>query len=135
MNVIEEIKRLNFPSEKYVVFGGAALAARGLRETFDIDIVASDDLLAKCGAEGWKEHPRLKSGEKNGFHKGIIEIYPNVGGNFEANFADLRKNAEMIDGIPFCGLNDVIRIKRAYGRAKDLKDIELIENYLSNSKK
>ena len=58
MDVIEELKKLNFPSEKYVVFGGAALAARGLRETFDIDIVASDDLLAKCGAEGWKEHPR-----------------------------------------------------------------------------
>ncbi len=64
--------------------------------------------------------------------KGIVEIYLDINeGNFNPTFAELRSRAEIINGIPFCSLEDVRRFKIEYNREKDIKDIELIENYLS----
>jgi hypothetical protein len=53
MNLFDEIKKLNFPNDKYVVVGGAAMAARGIKETGDIDIVVMPDLFDRCKLEGW----------------------------------------------------------------------------------
>ncbi len=131
MDIFTQIKRLNFPLDQYVVFGGAAIAARGIRETNDADILVTKELLDKCAQDGqWKIHPRLDPNEPAGLDNGIIEIYPTIGGGFSTNFKELRANADMIDGIPFCSLEDVIRIKEVYGREKDLKDVELIRRYL-----
>lgn len=131
MDIFTQIKRLNFPSDQYVVFGGAAIAARGIRETNDADILVTKELLDKCSQDGqWKVHPRLNPNEPAGLDNGIIEIYPTIGGGFPTNFKKLRANADMIDSIPFCSLEDVIRIKEAYGREKDLKDIDLIRQHL-----
>ena len=46
------------------------------------------------------------------------------------NTLDVIRNSEIIDGVPFMSLNDLMELKRAMGREKDLKDIELIIEYL-----
>lgn len=133
MNIFTEIKKLNFLSDQYVVFGGAAMAARGIRETNDADILVTSGLLDKCSQEKqWKAHPRLDPSEPSGLDNGNIEIYPTIGGGFLTDFKKLRNNAEVINGIPFCSLEDVMRIKQIYGREKDLMDIELINRHLVN---
>jgi hypothetical protein len=48
MDVFREIKKLGFPPERYVVFGGGAIAARGIRETHDVDILVALELLEEC---------------------------------------------------------------------------------------
>lgn len=40
------------------------------------------------------------------------------------------RNAEIIEGVPFIRLSELIKFKMALGRDKDKKDIELIEQYL-----
>ena len=132
--MFSEIEKLNLPLQKYVVFGGAALQARGIRETADIDIVATADVLEKCKSEGWEDHPRINQNNTLGLHKGIVELYPDVGRGLNLDFEYLRKNTEIINGIPFCNLEDIIQVKRAYGREKDLQDIELIRKYIGSRK-
>lgn len=129
MNLFDEIKKLNFSIGEYVVVGGAAMMAHGLKETSDIDIVVIPDLFERCKQRGWEGHVR-PNGEP-GLAKNIYEIYLDVNcGNFNPTFSELNDRAEHIEGIPFCNLKDVLRFKREYNREKDRKDIELIERYL-----
>jgi hypothetical protein len=46
----------------------------------------------------------------------------------------LIRNAEIIDGVPFIKLDELIKFKKALGRDKDKKDVELIEQYLIKTK-
>lgn len=135
MNIFSEVKKYNFPPDEYVVIGGAALAARKLKETNDIDIVASSKLLNEYREKaGWHFHPRIIPTEEPGVanDEGTIELYPTVGGIAEMTFERLRKNAEIIEGIPFASLQDVILIKQVYAREKDLVDVEKIKTYLAS---
>jgi len=131
MDLFSEIKKLNFSSNKYIVVGGAAMAARNIKETCDIDIVVTPDLFEHCKQEGWQEHLRPNGGP--GLKKGMIEVYLDVNsGNFNPSFEELRNRAQIIDEIPFCSLEDVRRFKKEYNRDKDIKDINLIDNYLQS---
>ncbi|MDB5225540.1 MAG: hypothetical protein JWL87_492 [Candidatus Adlerbacteria bacterium] len=135
MDIFSEIKKHNFPVDEYVVIGGAALAARGLKETNDIDIVVSPKLLDEYrNKEGWHHHPRIIPTEEAGVanDEGTIELYPNVGGIAEMTFERLKKNSELIDGVPFAGLRDVKLVKEVYAREKDLIDVAKIEAYLAS---
>lgn len=38
----------------------------------------------------------------------------------------------MIQGIQLASLNDVLLFKKGYGREKDMRDVELIEQYLNH---
>lgn len=132
MDIIAEAKKLNFPPDKYVVFAGAALAARGLKETHDLDIIVAHDLLGSLkGKDGWEDHPRIDLDEPWGLHRGDVELYPTVGAGVKLTFEELRARAELIDDVPVCSLMDLITIKQAYGREKDLVDIERIKAHLA----
>jgi hypothetical protein len=129
VDIFTTIKALNFQPADYVVMGGAALAARGLKETNDIDIVVSGRLLTECQARPeWHHHPRLIATEPAGLSNGEVELYPTIGG-VHISFEELRKNAEIIDGIPFASLEDMITIKQTYAREKDLEDVDRIRAY------
>lgn len=133
MNLAAEIKKLNFPTDKYILVSGGALGIRGIRETGDIDLVVSPDLFEQCKEAGWQVYPRPNPKDEPGLEKGSVQIFLDVnarGGKFHPTFAELKANQEIIDGIPVCNLQDVIRFKEEYGREKDLKDIELISEYL-----
>jgi hypothetical protein len=129
IDVFSETKKLNFPADQYVVFAGAALAARGIKETSDLDIIVTPELLEKCRNEGWVMHPRIDPNDFPALEKGVAEIYTTIGGGVTLTFKELQDRAEVIDGIPFCSLEDVIHIKKIFGREKDFKDIALIEEY------
>ncbi len=131
MDLFGEIKKLHFPINKYVVVGGAAMATRHIKETYDIDIVVTPDLFDYCKQEGWQEH--LRPNGEPGLQKGITEIYLDVNsGNFNPSFEELRNRAQIIDEIPFCSLDDVRRFKKEYNRDKDIEDINLIDSYLQS---
>jgi hypothetical protein len=50
--------------------------------------------------------------------------------NYNPDINMLIKNAEIINGLAFTRLTDVIDFKRALGRPKDLVDIDLIRKRL-----
>ena len=48
----------------------------------------------------------------------------------EWNIQKLIAEAEMIKGLPFVKLAEVVKCKKILGRKKDLEDIVIIENFL-----
>ena len=109
------------------------MAVRGLKETKDIDLFLSKDFIEKLRTDNsWKYHPRIIPTEEAGLanNDGTIELYPTIGG-IHLNFEDMKTREEIIDGIPFADLHDILTIKETYKREKDLKDIELIKRFLS----
>jgi hypothetical protein len=140
MDIIKEIKKLDFPADKYVIVGSGPMAVRGLKEAHDIDIVVEPDLFEKCKADGWKEMPWTY--EKIGqiyLKRDDIELYLDVNcGDFNPTTEELIKRADVIEGIPFITLEDMLKFKRAYNKAynreKHRKDIGITEIYLRKQK-
>ncbi len=138
MNVLEKIKKLNFPSGQFIVVGGAVLAAHGIRGTEDLDLLVSPELFEKCKQEGWELNLWTKMGKKgkDWLKKDGVELYTElimVGESILAK--DLTENdIETIEGIPFLSLARLIEFKKEYlslyNRPKDIKDLTLIEAYL-----
>ena len=129
-DVISEVKKYHLPLGKYSVVGGAALAVRGIRGYDDIDLIVTSDLYEQLKNDGWEEKEKFP---------GYFHLYKD---NAEAaqnflhiagctlNPEEVIKDSDIIEGIPFMSLDDLVRLKLALGRAKDLKDIELIKSYL-----
>lgn len=135
MNVIEEIKKLNLPKDSYVVIGGSSLAVRGIRETADIDLVVSKDLLEEYKQkEEWHIHPRLDTTKEPGLTNGLVEMYPDIGYGIDDTFEEMRNRVDIINGIPVASLEDILKIKETYKREKDLRDIELIRKYIEQNR-
>ncbi len=156
MNIANIIKNLSFPESEYILIGGAALAMRGIKETKDIDILVSKNLMEKLKKENqnikdeykyWQHHPRIIANEEAGLiHKNesikseeenehaddysVVELYPSIACD-TVLFSELKNNQEMIDDIPVAHVADIIKIKEFYNREKDQKDIELIKKYLA----
>ncbi len=135
MDILKEIRKLDFPAEKYVVVGSGPLAVRGLKEARDIDIVVMEDLFERCISDGWDVLPWTYP-EKIGhsyLKRGIVELYLDVNcGDMNPTAAELIGRAELIDDVPFITVADMIQFKRAYlhNNPKHEKDILVAEQYL-----
>jgi hypothetical protein len=129
--VIAEIRSLRLPPTDYVVVGGAALAARNLRDTADIDLVVTSRLFAQLIASGWSSKSRPNGAP--GLRKGYFEAYLDVNtDDFKRGTDWLIAHAEFVQGIPLVDLHTLLAWKRTYGRQKDLNDVLLLENLLKN---
>lgn len=130
MKIFEAVRELSFPEGKYIVVGSGILAAKGIRETNDLDIIVTPDLFEKLKSEGWEIHPWTKASipGKEWLKKDNVEIYVQLSrktGGISAQ--ELLENAEIIENIPFITLEQLIDFKREYGRPKDFDDIKMIE--------
>ena len=131
-DLFEKVKKIKLPLGKYVIFGSGPMCVRDLRKCRDMDIVVTKDFF-----EQLKKNKRfkLKKFEDGLKYLGIddIEIYQDwpVG---DFNIKELIDEAEIINGLPFVKLEAVLKWKRIKRRNKDLKDIELIKNYLTKQK-
>ncbi len=134
--VAGKIKKLDLPLGTYALFGSVPMAAHGIRECRDIDVVASPELYNRLKTmRGWKEKA-LPDGTKS-LVKDNVEIYPEWKWcrEYQPDTQRLIDEAEIIDGIPVVKLEEVLMWKRASGREKDLKDIGLIERYLESTRR
>lgn len=132
--IIQKIRELNFPIGKYIVLGGSSLAVRNIRDTKDLDILLLPELFNKLSREGWDfdvEYERKWN--KKRLKKEDIELYPYLYLERQERFLDVQElinSADMIDGIPFQPLKNLIMCKLESRREKDLNDVKLIEEYL-----
>lgn len=135
---IRKVKALNLPSGEYVVFGGGPFVVHGIRETRDIDLFVTSRLYEALRAKGWKEEDwDLIEGQF--LSHGICQADDTWNyGTYNPTPEELIERADMIDGVPFAPLVDVLRWKeefwKAFGRPKDLADIELIRGYMESLK-
>ena len=136
MDVVLEVKKLNFPPGEFVVVGSGIMSVLGLKEAKDIDIVVSEELFKQCkDSEEW-EVVSWTYPDKTGsvyLQQGLVEVYLDVNcGNFNPATEELIGGSKLVQGVPFITLETLLKFKREYNRPKDRKDIEIIENYLMN---
>ena len=126
----DAIKALNLPLGQYAIASSGALGIRNLRIINDIDIIVTQELWDTLA----KQHGITT---ENGFNRivfpdGIVEAISNSSLYQDENAPSITtriENADIIDGLPFETLKDVIHFKQKMGREKDLSDILLIKSY------
>lgn len=127
---MKELKKLNLPSDQFAVMSSGVLAVRGLREARDLDLVVTRNLWSMLSSK----YPIEK--HDKGYFISLDKNIEAVGGRLESQEKDfiqmegqIRK-ADIIDGVRYVRLGDVIKFKKRLGRKKDYKDIEHINEYL-----
>ena len=132
MQIFEELQKLDLPRDQFMVLGSGILAALGIRDAGDIDLLITPDLFDQLRQSGWKyEVIEIEGRPREKISKGIAEAFSDFwwnGGNLKTE--DGIAMAEQIDGISFLPLKVLLDVKKAMGREKDLRDIVLIEEYL-----
>lgn len=133
--IFEELTTLNLPAEHFVVVGSGILAALGIRDFNDIDILATPELFEKLKQSGWKyEIWNIDGCEREKVSRGQVEVYKDFrwqDGSMTP--AEALANTEHIQGFNFLPLSKLLEIKKSMGREKDKEDIVLIEHYLQSS--
>lgn len=128
--LLAELDQLNLPTDQYIITSSGSLAARGIREAHDLDIVPSDTLWEKLKSR----YPVRRINFKT-INIGNIQILGP--GSYFRNSAIATpqqqiETADIIDGYKYLNLALLRKFKEALGRDKDLKDVELIDQYLES---
>ena len=124
MNKAEFIKKLEaygFPKSEFVILSGGSLLLRGLREeTADLDLSCSGKLaeelnLKKCAKD---EAGCFVPCED-------VQMKPDMEG----------RAYDIIEGYQCQTLTDILALKRRLMRPKDIRDIEVIEEWMKGEKR
>ena len=122
--LIDELKKLHLPPGKYAVFGSAVMAVRGIREAPNIDVIVTNDL--------WKRLLEKFSPDKEGFIRvGHVKISNWWFVPTRKDIPIMIKEAEIIQGVPFVKLEEVLEYKSKLNRWKDQRDVALIKEFLA----
>lgn len=121
------LRTIGLPAGDYAVFGSGPLAARGLiGELGDLDVVARGAAWAKAKELGpVREAPGGDPVVR--LWDGAIEVF---GGWLGWDTDGLIGRAEVIGGLPFARLEDVLAFKLSHERPKDLAHVRVIEEHL-----
>ncbi|MFG3442852.1 hypothetical protein ACGF0J_36895 [Nonomuraea sp. NPDC047897] len=121
-----ELARLALPLGEYVVCGSAALYVRGLRTRMgDLDVLARGPAWAKVLSLGMPPRTALSGyGLVVNHPRAAIEFVDRGTPGWPTDY--LIDSADLIDGIPFMRLGDVLAWKQRARRPKDLPDIAAV---------
>ena len=134
------IKLLNGQSAEYIVIGAQALAAHGyVRATEDLDILINPTqqniVRVRAALESFGYDTTDASLEDFQTKKILfrqywyeVDIHPNASG-VKTQEALQHKISGLFEGVPcyFSSLDDLIKMKKAAGRDKDLQDLKVLE--------
>lgn len=131
----EDLKKLNLPKDQFVVVSSGALSVRGIRDSNDLDVIVTELLWNKMA----KEYPIIV----NDFGVQTLELNSEIeilnpaqsmfGNSTIVPIDEIFEKADEFDGIKFINLDHLKRIKIKFGREKDLRDTELIDEYLNKN--
>ena len=131
MTIFEDVKKLNLPIGQYEVVGSGVMSAYGIRPHHDVDLIVTKNLFVILKNSGWQSVPNRNGVLKSGNYEVDADYKYR---EYQPDHDELIRNAEIIEGVPFIRLSELIKFKTALGRDKDKKDIELIEQYLIKQK-
>jgi hypothetical protein len=133
VNIFGQVANLGLPIGQYVVFGGGPLAAHGIRPTSDVDLFVTTALYERLKLAGWEERDVPEPGEGRHMTQGIYDAADTWHyREYDPTPEEVIDAADIINGILFAPLVEVMKWKKAYGRPKDLVDVTLIEEFLEN---
>lgn len=114
--IIARLEELHLDDTKYWLITGGAMVLYGLREqTSDIDLGCTSDLADLLQQEGFPVE-RMPDGTRKIVVAEDVEIFENW----------LKDKVERFEGVPVISIQGLIEMKRALGREKDFRDIQLI---------
>ena len=126
-DLFRRVKEIRLPPGRYALFGSAPMGIRGLKVCQDADIIVTENLWDEYMNKGW-EIKTMPHGSRY-LRDNKIELWKDwYPGNWD--IGQLIREAEMIDALPFVKLETVLKWKKAAARENDLKDIDIIEEYL-----
>jgi hypothetical protein len=132
VDIFAEVKHVSLPLGQYVVFGSGPLMAHGIRDSADVDLFVTPTLYQTLKADGWEEKELNNPPGGVCLFRGIYEADDTWHyGVYDPTPEQVISVAEVIHEVPFAPLTEVLRWKRAFGRPKDVADVELIERHLS----
>jgi hypothetical protein len=125
-----ELKSLNLPIGEYVIVSSGSMAIRGIRECSDLDLLISDSLFEELS----KKYPSVEAPQISKIAIGNIECL-HVRENPDDLYPTDRQinEADIIEGFPFQNLETCLYFKEKEGREKDLRDVELIREYMKSN--
>jgi hypothetical protein len=126
--LIAKLLKLELPSDDFAVFGSGPMMAHGLKESRDLDLIARGAAWEKALVLG--ELAKTPKGDDK-VTIGDIEIF-SAWGPGQWDIDALIDGAEIIGGIRFVRLEEVLKWKRLMGRPKDAGHIALIEEHLAS---
>ncbi|HEX8923524.1 MAG TPA: hypothetical protein VF828_02220, partial [Patescibacteria group bacterium] len=126
-NLIDQVKAQNWAIGHYAVFGSALMAYYKLREVPNIDVVVDGEL--------WEKLLINSSPDNEGFiHIGLIKVSNWWFAPTRKDIVTMIKEAEIIDGVPYIKLEEVLSYKKALIDGKNKNDVALLEEFLDKSK-
>lgn len=126
---IKKLLSLKMPTKDYVVFGGGVMFAHGFYDLpSDVDVLARGKAWKKA-----KEHHLLHESKLGDvvvkLFDGKVEIFKKMD-DYGVDVDKMIAEADVIGGIRFAKLGEVLRIKKQMGREKDKKHMEMIREYM-----
>lgn len=113
------------PAAEYAITSSGALAAHGIREANDLDLIVTPRLRSEFSASQPDKHGVVRLGEH-------VEVIPPESPFGLCALSQIAR-AEHIDGHPFVLLEDVRAAKARLRRPKDIADVALIDAHLATS--
>lgn len=132
----DKVKALNLPLDQIIVIGSGILDQLGIRPASDIDLAASSDLMKKFSEESGDWLKKFDDNQRFYFVKddGSAEVWD--GWDFDGqtvSYDDLLDYAVEYDGVRFVDLEFLRKWKSWRGREKDVRDVELIDEWRANN--
>lgn len=135
--IFQKLSELGLEKDEYVIFGSGVMFALGIRQLEDLDDI--DLVVSSKGWEKVKNMAEIEVAKDWGcefiqLDNGEIEIYSDWGpGKYD--ITKLIESSLQVSGFNFANTTDTIRWKKEMGREKDLKHIQMIQDFLAKSKK
>lgn len=131
------LRKYDLPVKQYAITGSGRLGMLNLRTIGNIDIIVASELWDTLAAE--YEVIDMKGVEKIVFPCGVVEAFKEGSFYMEPKdhslpVAERIAKAELIDGLPFDSIENILYYKCKLAREKDVKDIQLIERWLKSQK-
>jgi hypothetical protein len=126
------LKELILPNQlgSYMVFGSGPLGIRGLKKSNDLDVVVSAEVWENLLALGHQPVNAASGSPKIELCAGALEIFRDWNDGTGIDIQAMLARAEMINGVWYAELRDVLEWKRRRNKPKDAADIRAIETFL-----
>lgn len=132
----KELTKYNLDESNSVVIGSGILNSLGIRESRDIDAVLEEKTFQNLKINSSLIETQNEYGAKlltNDSVEFSNRWYIDSLG-IDLSFEDLVQQSSVIDGVRYVDLELLLEIKKLWAREKDLKDVELIQNYLERNR-
>jgi hypothetical protein len=121
--LIKQVKNQQWPLGHWAVFGSAILGVYGLREVPNIDVIVDGYL--------WDKITSSRGQDDEGFVRiGQVKISDWWFAPTRKSLLTLISEAQMINGVPFVRIEEVLNYKKGLIDEKHKKDVRLIEEWL-----